>query len=84
MQGLEVDLHEHRRVASTYQLATKYSVWMTNILLRFSDLEIKNKQIIGEKDKFVQNLQRALEKEQKFKVELQVKKNENNEVLAEL
>jgi hypothetical protein len=43
MQGLEVDLHEHRRVASTYQLATKYSVWMTNILLRFSDLEIKNK-----------------------------------------
>jgi ribosomal protein S3 len=57
---------------------------MTNILLKISNLEIKNKQIIGEKDRFVQNLQTALEKEQKFKAELQVRKNENNEVLAEL
>jgi hypothetical protein len=40
---------------------------MTNILFRLSDLEIKDKQIIKKKDKFVQNLQRALEKEQKFK-----------------
>jgi copper(I)-binding protein len=30
------------------------------------------------------NLQGALEKEKKFKVELQVMKNENSEVLAEL
>jgi hypothetical protein len=36
---------------------------MTNILLRLSDLEIKNKHIIEEKDIFVQNLQGALEKE---------------------
>jgi hypothetical protein len=41
---------------------------MTNILLRLSNLEIKNKQIIKEKDRFVQNLQGALEKEQKLKV----------------
>ncbi len=33
---------------------------MTNVLLRLSNLEIKNKQII-EKDIFVQNLQGALE-----------------------
>jgi hypothetical protein len=30
---------------------------MTNIFLKLSDLDIKNKQIIEEKDKFVQNLQ---------------------------
>jgi hypothetical protein len=36
---------------------------MTNILLRFFDLEIKNKQIIEENDRFVQNLQGVLEKE---------------------
>jgi hypothetical protein len=40
---------------------------MTNILFRLSNLEIKNKHIIKEKDKFVQNLQGDLEKEQKFK-----------------
>jgi hypothetical protein len=57
---------------------------MINILLKLFDLEIKIKQIIKEKDRSIQNLQRALEKEQKFKVELQVKKNENNEILAEL
>jgi hypothetical protein len=49
-----------------FQQITKYSVHKTNILLRLSDLEIKNKQI-REKDKFVQNMQGALEKEQKFK-----------------
>jgi hypothetical protein len=57
---------------------------MINILLKLFDLEIKFKQIIKEKDRSIQNLQRALEKEQKFKVELQVKKNENSEILAEL
>jgi hypothetical protein len=36
---------------------------MTNILLTLFNLEIKNKQIIEEKGKFVQNLQGALEKE---------------------
>jgi hypothetical protein len=41
---------------------------MTNILLKLFDLEIRIKQII--KDKFVQNLQGALEKEQKLKTKL--------------
>jgi hypothetical protein len=57
---------------------------MTNILLRLSNPEIKDEQIIEKKDKFVQNLQGALEKEQKFKVELQDRNNENNKVLAKL
>ncbi len=57
---------------------------MTNILFRLSDSEIKNKQIIEKKEKFVQNLQGALEKEKNLKVELQVKKSENREVLVEL
>jgi hypothetical protein len=43
---------------------------MTNILLKLSNLELKNKQIMKENDKFVQNLQGALEKEQKLKVKL--------------
>jgi hypothetical protein len=34
---------------------------MTNILFKLFDLEIKNKQIIEEKDKYVLNLQGALE-----------------------
>ncbi len=50
---------------------------MTNILLKLSNLEIKNKQII-EKDKFVQNLQGALEKEQKLKVELHDMSSKNS------
>jgi tRNA pseudouridine-54 N-methylase len=57
---------------------------MTNILFKLFDLEIINKQIREENDKFVQNLQGDLEKEQKFKVELHVKHDENNEVLEEL
>ncbi len=57
---------------------------MTNILLIFFDLEIKNKQIIKEKKRSILNLQGALEKEQKFKIELQVRKSENSEVLAKL
>ncbi len=55
---------------------------MTNILFRLSDLEIKNKQIIEEKDISIQNLQGALEKEQKLKAELQDKNGENNQILA--
>jgi hypothetical protein len=35
-------------------------------------------------DRSIQNLQRALEKEQKLKANLQVKKDENNEVLTKL
>jgi len=53
-------------------------------LLRLSNLEIKNKQIIEEKDRTIENLQGALEKEQKLKVELQDKNIKNNQVLAEL
>jgi hypothetical protein len=44
---------------------------MTNILFRLSDLEIKTKHIIKEKDRSIRNLQGALEKEQKLKTELQ-------------
>jgi hypothetical protein len=36
---------------------------MTNIMVRLFDLEIKNKHIIKEKDKFVKNLHEVLEKE---------------------
>jgi hypothetical protein len=36
---------------------------MTNILLRFFDLEIKKKKIIKEKDRSIQNIHEALEKE---------------------
>ncbi len=43
---------------------------MTNILLRLFDLEIKNEQIIKKKDRYVQNMQGALENEQKLKAEL--------------
>jgi hypothetical protein len=37
-----------------------------------------------EKDRFIQNLQEALEKEQKFKVEFQERNSENSKVLVEL
>jgi hypothetical protein len=77
-------MDEHRRTANMFQHAIEYSTQMTNILVRLFYLEIRNKQITKEKDKFVQNLQGALEKEQKLKVELQVKQNENNEVLTQL
>jgi hypothetical protein len=36
---------------------------MTNVQFRLFDLEIKKKQIIEEKDRSIQNLQGALEKE---------------------
>jgi hypothetical protein len=39
-----------------FQQGIEYSVQMTNILLRFSDLEIKKKEIIEKKDISVQNL----------------------------
>ncbi len=67
-----------------FQQATMYSTQMTNILLILFDPKIKNKQIIEEKDIFVQNVQGPLEKEKKFNAKLQVKKHENNEVLEEL
>jgi hypothetical protein len=57
---------------------------MTNILFILFDLEIKNKHITNEKDRYVQNLLRTLEKEQKFKAKLQDKNIENNQALAEL
>ncbi len=57
---------------------------MTNVQFRLFDLEIKKKQIIEEKDRSIQNLQGALEKEQKLKAQLQVRQSENNEVLAKL
>jgi hypothetical protein len=55
---------------------------MTNILFNLFDLEIKNEQIIEENDRFVQNLQGALEKEQKLKAKLQDRNSENSQVLA--
>ncbi len=67
VQGLEVDLVEHRKIANMFQHIAKYSVQMTNILFRLLDLEIRNKQIIKEKNRYIQNLQGVLEKEQKFK-----------------
>jgi hypothetical protein len=39
-----------------FKHATKYNVQMTNILLKLSDLEIQNKQIIKENDRYVQNI----------------------------
>jgi hypothetical protein len=77
-------MDEHRKATSMFQEATQYSTQMTNILVRLFDFEIKNKQITKEKDKFVQNLQGALEKGKKLIMELQVKQNENNEVLTQL
>jgi len=56
MQGMEAELDEHKKIATMLQHVVEYNVHMTNILLRLSNLEIKNKQIIEEKDKFVQNL----------------------------
>jgi hypothetical protein len=53
-------------------------------MLRFYDLEIKNKHVIEKKDRSIHNLQMVFEKEQKLKVELQVRKSENSEILAKL
>jgi hypothetical protein len=81
---MEAKLDEHKRVNTMFQQVAKYNVHMINILFRLSDLEIKNKQIIKEKDRCVQNLQGALEKEQNLKAKLRDKNNENNQVLAKL
>ncbi len=56
-------MDEHIKAATMFQHATEYNVQMANILLRLSNMEIKNKQIIEEKDRFIQNLQGVLEKE---------------------
>ncbi len=69
-QRIEVELDEHIRVANMFQQATQYSVRLTNILFKLYDLEIKNKHIIKEKDKSIQNLQGALQKGQKLKAKL--------------
>ncbi len=82
VQGIEAKLDEHKRVIIMFQHVAKYNVHMTNILLKLFDLEIKNKHIIEEKDKFVQNLQGTLE-EQKLKARLQDRNNDNSQVLAE-
>jgi hypothetical protein len=46
-QGLEINLDEHKRVTTMFQHVTKYYVQMTNIRLRFSDLEIISEQILN-------------------------------------
>jgi hypothetical protein len=56
VQGVKVELDEHRRTTIMFKQATTYNVQMTNILLKLFNLEIKNKDIIMEKDRFVQNL----------------------------
>jgi len=53
MQGVEVNLDEHKKTTSMFQQVAKYNVQMTNILLKLFNLEIKNKQIIKKKDIFV-------------------------------
>jgi hypothetical protein len=55
-----------------FQQEIEYNTQMTNILLKLSNLEIINKHITEEKNKFVQNMQGALE-EQNLKTKLQVK-----------
>ncbi len=66
-QGIKIKLDEHIRATNMFQQVVKYNVHMTNILLGLSNIDIKNKQIIEEKDIFIQNLQGDLEKEQKLK-----------------
>ncbi len=55
VQRIEIELDEHIKVATMFQQVVEYNVQMTNTLFRFFDLEIKNKQIIEEKDKSKQN-----------------------------
>ncbi len=77
-------LGEHRKTPTMFQHVEEYIVQMTNILLRLYNMEIKNRHIKQENDRYVQNLQGALETEQKLKTKLQDKNNENNQVLAKL
>jgi len=53
-------------------------------LFKLSNIKIKNKQIIEEKDKSIHNLQGALGKKQKFKSKLQDRNNENSHISVEL
>jgi hypothetical protein len=84
VQGIEAKLDEHKRTITMFQQVAKYNVQMTTILLRLSDMEIKNKQIIEENNRSIQNLHGTLQKEQKFKAKLQDRNNENSQVLVEL
>jgi hypothetical protein len=40
---MEAKLAEHRRVVTMFQQAAEYNVHITNISIRLSNLEIKNK-----------------------------------------
>jgi hypothetical protein len=53
-----------------FQQLVEYNVQMTNNWIRLFNLEINNKWIIEEKDRFVQNMQGALEKEHKLGAKL--------------
>ncbi len=53
VQGMETKLDEHKKATTMFQQVIKYNVQMTNIFLRLSNMEIKNKQIIKEKDRSV-------------------------------
>jgi len=77
VQGIEAKLDEHNIVVTMFQQIVEYNVHMTYIYI-YIDLEIKNKKIIKEKDRSVQNLQGALEKEQKLKIELKDRNSENS------
>jgi hypothetical protein len=59
-----------------FQQVVEYNVWMINILFRLFDLEINNKCIIKEKDRSIQNLQGAMEKEEKLKIKLEDRNSE--------
>ncbi len=67
---MEEKLDEHRRAANMFQQLVEYNVQMTNNWIRLFNLEINNKWIIEEKDRFVQNMQGALEKEHKLGAKL--------------
>jgi hypothetical protein len=67
VQGVEAKLDEHKRIATMFKHVIEYNVHMTNILLKLSNLKIKNKHIIKNIYIFIQNLQGVLEKKQKLK-----------------
>jgi len=54
-------LDEHKRITTVFKDVIEYNVHMKIILFRISNLEIKNKHIIEEKDIYIQNLQGILE-----------------------
>jgi hypothetical protein len=63
IQGLEVEMDEHRKTTSMFHHATQYNTHMTIILFGLFEMETKNKQIVEEKNKYVLNFQKVLEKE---------------------